>query len=127
MKLRILVLAFIMTTIPSCSDSELKYGVNDSKISGNLICGKRSHPNDQDFEFCAVKLDHPVSIAAEEDNPYNPAESGVTEVQVVSNDEKIFQSLKEKQNSLVTVTGEIFHESTAWHVRTLVMDVQEIK
>ncbi|HAT40761.1 MAG TPA: hypothetical protein DCS87_03430 [Rheinheimera sp.] len=124
---RNLVFALLTTLLCACSDGELQYGPKQVELTGQIVCGKREHPNGELFDFCLIQLAKPVSIAADSDNEFNTREESISEIQVFSDDSSISTAIAEKRDRKVTVKGELFHEHTAWHVRKIVMDVKEIR
>jgi hypothetical protein len=108
------------------AESFFQYEPAVMEIHGVVSSGRFEHPNGEMYDFHIIKLDVPVSIVADKDNDINGAESGIKEIQIYSSETKIQQAIKSLAGKSVTSKGTIFHEHTAWHRRTLVMDVQEI-
>jgi hypothetical protein len=106
--------------------SSLQYEPTVVEVHGMLKSGKREHPNGEMFDFYIIKLDSPVSISADKDNEINVAELDVKEIQVYSNEPAIRKSMAALVDKHIAAKGTIFHEHTAWHVRVLVMDVQDL-
>jgi hypothetical protein len=110
------------------ADQLLRYEPAVSELSGKLIKGKFQHPNGEWVNYWFLRLNSPVEIKADnEENSFNESESGIKEIQLYSFDKKLINQLNNNRNKNVKVKGTIFHSHTAWHVRPLVMEVQQLE
>ena len=96
------------------------------ELSGTVHQGKFQHPNGQWVHYSFIKLKVPVEIRADQENEINCDETDISEIQLYSNSERIGRTLKAKAGRCVIVTGTVFHEHTAWHIRPLVMIVSQV-
>lgn len=84
------------------------------------VCRTRNIASSQFLYFVAV------GIKADQENEINCDETDISEIQLYSNSERIGRTLKAKAGRSVIVTGTVFHEHTAWHIRPLVMIVSQV-
>ena len=123
-----LTIFFFYSFIPNFAfcDQVIQYEPIVVELSGTVHQGKFQHPNGQWVHYSFIKLKVPVGIKADQENEINCDESDISEIQLYSNSEKIGRTLKAKAGRSVIVTGTVFHEHTAWHIRPLVMIVSQV-
>jgi hypothetical protein len=95
-------------------------------LAGKIHQGRFQHPNGEWVRFQYVKLDAPINMKADSNNPVNIEERDVIEVQIYSDKAAIRKALNASVGSKVVLKGTIFHEHTAWHNRKLIMDVSAV-
>jgi hypothetical protein len=108
------------------ADQLLTYEPVVNEVKGAVIKGKFQHTNGQWVKFWFLKLTTPAKINADSLNDINGSENGIREIQLYSDNPALRKKLDRCNGKRVSVNGTLFHEHTAWHVRTLVMDVQGI-
>ena len=100
-----LTIFFFCSLVPNFAfcDQVIQYEPVVVELSGTVYQGKFQHPNGQWVHYSFIKLKVPVAIKADQGN-----------------------ELKAKAGRSVIVTGSVFHEHTAWHMRPLVMIVSQV-
>jgi roadblock/LC7 domain-containing protein len=119
LRLCVCALAALVFTQPCYA--EVLYEPAVVQLDGVLRTGKFRHPNGEWVKYYVLKLDKPVSVAADKVNAVNVSESGVNEVQAASTTPAVEKTLKAAVNKHVVLEGTLFHGHTAWHIRKLVM------
>lgn len=104
----------------------LTYEPAVNEVKGTVVKGKFRHLNGQWVKFWFLKLATPAEIHADGVDDFNKSEDGIREIQLYSDEPALRKLLDNCNGKRVIVSGTLFHEHTAWHVRTLVMDVQDI-
>ena len=121
---------FIAAAIISTASAEtaLIYEPAVVEVSGKITKGSAEHPNGTSFDFLAITLEKPASIAGDgEPDSINQPEKNVKEIQIFSVDPATRKKLGAMAGKRATLKGTIFHSHTAWHVRELVLNVTEVK
>ena len=123
-----LTIFFFFSLVPNFAfcDQVIQYEPIVVELSGTVHQGKFRHPNGQWVHYSFIKLKVPVGIKADQGNEINCDETDISEIQLYSNSERIGRRLKAKAGRSVIVTGTVFHEHTAWHMRPLVMMVSQV-
>ncbi len=128
MKSLSLALFFLAFALVAQADQVLQYEPAVVEITGVIAKAKAQHPNETWFDFQYVKLATPASIQGDNDkDSFNETETGVTEVQIYSGDDKIRKQYLSLVGKKAILKGTVFHAQTAWHVRDLVLMVTEVR
>ncbi len=121
-------LLFLAFALVARADQALQYEPALVEITGVIGKAKAQHPNESWFDFQFIKLATPASIQGDNvKDSFNETETGVTEIQIYSGDEKIRKQYLKLVGKKATLKGTVFHAQTAWHVRQLVLAVTEVK
>lgn len=120
-----LLAGLLSLLLPALAGAEqtIAYEPTTVTLTGTLHGGTFVHPKGEHVPFWFLRLREPVAVPADPANSINEAASGVKEIHVYSTDESLRRRLKRRLGHRVSVDGTVFHQHTAWHVRTLVMQV----
>jgi hypothetical protein len=94
-------------------------------LEGRVVVARSRHPNGTKLVYPILRLDKPITVdgGAEPRDPINAREECVKEVQLYAQESKLRTKLLAQGRKRAIVTGTLFHEHTAWHMRKIVMDV----
>jgi hypothetical protein len=97
-------------------------------LSGRIVVGKSLHPNGAQMVYPVLQLSKPVTVAGQAgpSNPVNAPEKCVREIQLYSAQRNIHKALIGYGSKPISVSGTLFHGHTAWHTRSIVMDVTRV-
>lgn len=123
------LLAGLLSLLPALAGAEqtIAYEPAITTLSGTLRGGAFVHPSGQRVPFWYLQVREPVRVAADPHNPVNAAAAGVKELQVYPGNAALVRRLQRQVGRRVLVQGAVFHEHTAWHVRTLVMVASSVQ
>ena len=104
----------------------VSYEPRETTLSGSIVISVVRHPNGTPMKNPILRLEAPVTVMpSEQANPINVVEPCVWEVQLFSPNRDLHEQLLNTTSA--TVTGTLFHEHTAWHVRKVVMKVETLQ
>jgi hypothetical protein len=96
-------------------------------LKGKVLISSSRHPNGTALTSPILRLESPVTVEpSAQADPVNVRERCVREIQLSSPSPDLHSGLLRLGTQVVAVTGTLFHEHTAWHVRKIVMQVQSI-
>jgi hypothetical protein len=94
-------------------------------LQGTVVVSEGHHPNGMRLKRPILQLQSPVTVEpSTQADPINARENCMHEIQLVANSQALHDRLLGLGAKQVTVTGTLFHEHTAWHVRPVLMAVQ---
>ncbi len=129
----ILLSALLLGSLPSAYASNIvSYAPAVVLLSGKVTEGEADHPSGTVNTFHLLHLDAPITVLPNKDDDNVAREEDVRvddvdEIQVMG-DAKMEAAIKALADTggTVVLKGTLFHAYTGWHVRDIVMAVDEI-